>query len=77
MTFLLSTSLVVAYFLEDSHSNWGKIESQCDLTYIFKGKDVKHFSCIYWSFVIILLRTVFNSFAHLLIELFVLLVFIF
>jgi hypothetical protein len=64
-------------FLDDGHSDWGETKSQYSFFFLhfFRAKDVEHFFmcllAIYTSFESYL----FNSFFHLLIELFVLLVF--
>jgi hypothetical protein len=46
-------------FLDNSYSDWNEIESQdrFDL-HSLMAKDVKHFSCIYWLFVLIHLKSV-------------------
>jgi hypothetical protein len=53
------------FFFYDSHYDWGEMESQCyfDLHFFF-SKDFEHF------IMYLLVTCLFNTFAHLLIELF-------
>jgi hypothetical protein len=56
-------------FLDHSHSDWVRTESQCDLDLHYPmAKDLECFSWMYWLFVL-LLRTD-QFFVHLLIGLF-------
>jgi hypothetical protein len=72
--FPISLPAFFGFCLLDSHSDWGKIESQCSLIWIFLvAKDVEHFSCICLSFVLLFLETA--HFTCPFVRLFVLLMF--
>jgi hypothetical protein len=72
----MSSSAFVVVFLDDSHSDWAEIESQCHLICIsFMPKNVENFFMYKLAICTYFEDFLFNLFAHLLIGLFVPLVF--
>jgi hypothetical protein len=66
-------SFVAVCVIDDSHSDWSKVKSQCCLIYIsFMDRDVKHLLMYFLVICTTSKNCLFKSFVHLLIGLLIL-----